>query len=396
MRSSFSNIPRIYRQIIDKISSYPSEEEQDQYVSNARKLIDSLRKCERIIWVGTGRQEEIANFATRLVKASDKQTFCSSDSSIPYEYNINDIVVALSSSGETKRTIHYAESAYKPITNSTPVISITTNPDSTIAKISEKTGGFIVKIPGKSKADDVEYQERQFSGKHEPLTLGGTLGELYALEFILDSIGSAVTAKPVMEFHNEFWSEVSDYSPEPEQFERLYEMLPKPIDYSERRENRVLPNKTVIGGLGLSGVIARAFSIRLAHCAGENCERLVNFYKDTGSIAIRENDLSLVFSGSGQEFWRKSLTPIKKLGGKIFAITSLPDSPLGEIADDYLEIPGRKIARYKDKIENPPRSPEEALFEIRSLLAMEAFIHSLVKEEKISIKAVEGKHSQLT
>ncbi len=396
MKEHFSRIPEIYERSVKKISSYPSEEEEEKYVENARKFIDLLRKCERVVWVGTGRQEEMANFATRLVKANDKQTFCSSDSSIPYEYRSDDMVVALSSSGETDRTIHYAESAYKPIAKSTPVVSITTDPESTLAGIAEKTNGFVVKIPGKSKEDQTEYQERQFSGDHEPLTLGGTLGELYSLEFILDSIGSAVTAKPVMEFHNEFWSKVNDFKPDPEQFEKLYEMLPEPIDYSKREEDGVFPNKTVVGGLELSGVIARAFSIRLAHCAGENEERLVNYYKDAGSVAAREGDLTLVFSGSGQEFWKKTLTPIKKLGGKIFAVTSFPDSPLGEIADSYIEVPGRERIRDRDKLEDPPKNPEQSLFEIRALLAMESFIHSLVEEERISVKAVENKHSQLT
>lgn len=396
MSSPFESIPEIYNRSVEKISSYPTEEEEDQYVENARKFIDLLRKCDRVIWVGTGRQEEMANFATRLVKANDKQTFCSSDSSIPYEYKSDDMVVALSSSGETRRTIHYAESAYKPIAESTPVVSITTNPDSTLAGIAEKTNGFIVKMPGKSKKESTEYQERQFSGDHEPLTMSGTLGELYSLEFILDSIGSAVTAKPVMEFHNEFWKKVRDFEPDPAQFARLYELLPEPIDYSRGKEDGVFPNKTVIGGLELSGVIARALSIRLAHCASENEERLVNYYKDAGSVAAREGDLALIFSGSGQEFWKKALTPIKKLGGNIFAVTSFPDSSLGEIANAYIEVPGRERIRDRDKLEDPSKNPEQALFEIRSLLAMEVFIHVLVKEEKISLKAVEKKHSQLT
>ncbi len=396
MSNTFEKIPEVYKKSVERISSYPSKEEEDEYVENARKFIDLLRKCDKVIWVGTGRQEEMANFATRLVKANDKETFCSSDSSIPYEYGSNDMVVALSSSGETERTIHYAESAYEPIAQSTPVVSITNNPNSTLGKIAKKTNGFTVKIPGKSKNDKIEYQERQFSGSHEPLTLGGTLGELYSLEFILDAIGSAVTAKPVMEFHNEFWSQVKNYKPDPKQFKKLYEMFPEPIDYSKKKRDGVFPNKTIIGGLELSGVIARALSIRLSHCAGENEERLVNYYKDAGNVAAREGDLTMVFSGSGQEFWKKTLEPIKEIGGKVFAVTSFTDSPLGEIADGILEIPGRKRSRDRSKLENPPKNPEQSLFEIRAFIAMEAFIHALVEKEKISLRAVENKHSQLT
>lgn len=396
MGELFSDLPEVYKKSVEKISSYPSEKERGQYVENSEKFVDFLRKSSRVVWIGTGRQEEMANFATRLVKANDKDTFCSSDTSIPYKYNPDDVVVALSSSGETERTIHYAESAYNPIGESTPVISITTNPDSTLAGISERTKGFVVKIPGKSKYDVKEYQERQFSGRHEPLTLGGTLGELYALEFILDSIGSAVSSTPVMDYHKNFWGKIKDYNPKPEQFNQLYRMLPEPIDYTDGDRKNKLPNKTITGGLELSGVIARAFSIRLAHCAAIGEERLVNYYKDAGSVAAREGDLALIFSGSGQEFWTRALKPIKKVGGNVFAITSFKNSPLGKMADGVIEVPGRKSFRDRGKLENPPKDPMGALYEIRAFLATEMFIHSLVEEERISIEAVESKHSQLT
>lgn len=155
-------------------------------------------------------------------------------------------------------------------------------------------------------------------------------------------------------------------------------------------------NKTIIGGMGLSGVVARAFAIRLAHCAGENEERRVNYYKDAGSTAVRKGDLAFIVSGSGQEFWAKALKPIKKGGGNIASATSFKDSPLGEISDVCFEIPGRKKVRDTSKVENPPKTPERAMFEIRFLLTMEAFIHSLVEGEKISVKAVEDKHPQIT
>lgn len=396
MKNRFSNLSETYKECVEKIRSHPTEEGKEEYIEDSEKFVESLRESRRVIWIGTGRQEEMADFATRLIKANDKDTFCSRDSSIPYQYDPEDVVVALSSSGETERTTHYAESAYNPLGKSTPAIAITTNPDSTLARIAEKTGGFVVKIPGKSKEGSKEYQERQFSGKHEPLTLGGTLGELYALKFILDSIGSAITAKSVIEYHEIFWNKVKNYDPDPQQFEDLYHLLPKPINYSKTEDGRSFPNKTIVGGLELSGVIARAFSIRLSHCAGENEERFVNFYKDAGNISARKGDLALIFSGSGQKFWTKALKPIKEAGGNIAALTSFTDSPLGRMADLCIEVPGRRRSKDRSKLENPPKDPEEALFEIRSFIVMEAFIHSLVETEKISIKALEEKHPEMT
>lgn len=392
----FQKIPRVFKESVEKISSHPPEEEVEKYMQDSKRFVELMERSKRIIWVGTGRQEEMAEFATRLTKASNKSTFCSKDSSIPYQYRPDDVVVALSSSGETERTIHYAESAYRGEGEPTPVVAITTDPESTLAGIAEKTNGFVVKIPGKSKFDRTDYQERQFLGEHEPLTLGGTLGELYALEFILDSIGSAISKEPLMNFHKRLWKKVKDYDPDPRQFERLYEMLPRPINYMDREKGEKFPNKTIVGGLEISGVIARAFAIRLAHCAKENEERRVNFYKDAGNISTREGDLAVIFSGSGQEFWARALKPIKKVGGKVVGITSFPDSPLGRIADLRIDIHGRERLRNHNQVENPPRNPLRALFEIRAFLVMEAFIHALVRNERIPISEVEAKHPEMT
>ncbi|MFP4005324.1 MAG: SIS domain-containing protein [Candidatus Hadarchaeia archaeon] len=396
MNDYFTDISEVYEEGVNKISSYPSKEEEKDYKRKSEKFIDMFREAERVIWVGTGRQEEVADFATRITKSNDKDTFCSKDSSIPYKYREDDLVVALSSSGETTRTIHYAESAYNAIKKSTPVIAITTDPNSTLAQIAEKTDGFVVEIPGRSKKDRTEYQERQFSGHHEPLTLGGTLGELYTLEFILDSIGGALSHQSVIDYHNKFWEEIKRYKPDPKKISRFYEMLPEPIAYNNSNGTRDSANKTIIGGMGLSGVVARAFAIRLAHCAREKEERRVNYYKDAGITSVRKNDLAFIISGSGQKFWAEALKPIKERGGNIVSATSFKDSPLGKISDLCIEIPGRKKIRDSSKVENPPKNPERAMFEIRFWLTMETFIHSLVEGEKISLKAVEEKHPQIT
>ncbi|KXA90447.1 hypothetical protein AKJ57_04160, partial [candidate division MSBL1 archaeon SCGC-AAA259A05] len=281
--SEITRFPDVYRRSVKKISSYPSGDQTSTYVENVEKFIEYMKDSGELIWVGTGRQEEIADFATRLIKANDIKTSCSKDSSIHYEYDPGNLVIALSSSGETTRTIHYAESAYKRAGCSVPVIAITGKPNSTLAKIAEKTGGFVVKVPGKSKEDTKEYQEKQFLGKHQPLTLSGTLGELYSLEFILDAIGSYTTGYQTMRHHKKFWRKIESYEPDPEQFKRLYKLLPNPIDYKEVDTINSF-NKTITCGLGLSGVIARSFAIRLAHCADKGEERRVSYYKDAGNI----------------------------------------------------------------------------------------------------------------
>ena len=85
MNQYFHEIPRIYKESVEKISSYPSEEDEEKYIENSERFIDLLKSSKRVIWAGTGRQEEMADFATRITKANDKTTYCSKDSSIPYK-----------------------------------------------------------------------------------------------------------------------------------------------------------------------------------------------------------------------------------------------------------------------------------------------------------------------
>lgn len=389
----FSIIKKNYKKSVRQIRSFPEEgEEKQNYVENSEKFIKYINEANRVLIVGTGRQEEIADFVTRILKASDKNVRCSKDPSYPQEYKADDLIIALSSSGSTKRTLHFTKPAYKGIGPSTPVIGITTNPNSPLGEITEKTGGFTIKIPGKSKKDiNKRYQKRQFLGQHDPLSLSGTSGELYTLEFMLDSIGSAVTKKPVMEYHKNLWKKVEDFEPNESKLRQMFELFPDMIDYSGGKADA---GKIVIGGLGLSGVISRFFTIRLSHCAIGEKERRVYYYKDKGVTSMKEGDLTLLISGSGQDFWADA---VKNIKGNIASITGFPDTPLSKESDLNIEVPGREET-YKDpyKVENAPRDPSEALFELRTLFLNENFIYSLVKAEDIPIKDIESKHPDLT
>ncbi len=389
----FSIIPDNYKKSVRQIRSFPEEgKEQEEYEKNSKRFIEKINEANRVLIVGTGRQEEIADFITRILKASGKNVRCSKDPSYPQEYRSDDLVIALSSSGSTGRTLHFTEPAYKGIGDSTPVIGITTNPDSPLGRISEKTGGFTIKIPGKSKnTSSAQYQKRQFLGEHDPLSLSGTSGELYTLEFMLDSIGSAVTKEPVMKYHKQLWEKVENFEPDISKLRELYSFLPEMIDYSRGKMNS---GKIIIGGLGLSGVISRFFTIRLSHCASNEKERRVYYYKDKGVTSMKKGDLTLIISGSGQEFWSNA---VKNIDGKIVSLTGLPDNPLSKESDLNLRVKGREKT-YKDpyKVENAPRNPAKALFELRTLFLNENIIYSLVKADDIPIKDVESKHPDLT
>lgn len=99
--------------------------------------------------------------------------------------------------------------------------------------------------------------------------------------------------------------------------------------------------KILVMGAGRSGLVGRAFAMRLMHL-GYN----VYVLGDTIVPSIGKDDIVIAISGSGRtKLIVTAAEAAKKVGAKVIAITSYPDSPLGKLADIVVEIPGRtKIA----------------------------------------------------
>ncbi len=104
-------------------------------------------------------------------------------------------------------------------------------------------------------------------------------------------------------------------------------------------------SKILVMGAGRSGLVGRAFAMRLLHL-GYN----VYVLGDTIVPRIGERDVVIAISGSGStKLIVTAAEAAKKVGAKIIAITSYPDSPLGRLADIVVRIPGRtKISRGEE------------------------------------------------
>ena len=96
----------------------------------------------------------------------------------------------------------------------------------------------------------------------------------------------------------------------------------------------------------------------------------------------------IAISGSGET--EPTVTITKKaadIGAKIISITSFPDSPLAQISDVVIEIPGRIKPKTKNYIERrvageyEPLTPFGALFEISTRIYLEGIIADLAKKE---------------
>ncbi|ABM81072.1 6-phospho-3-hexuloisomerase [Hyperthermus butylicus] len=147
-------------------------------------------------------------------------------------------------------------------------------------------------------------------------------------------------------------------------------------------------SKILVMGAGRSGLVGRAFAMRLMHL-GFN----VYVLGETITPSIGERDVVVAISGSGRtQLIVTAAEAAKKVKATIIAITSYPDSPLGRLADIVVEIPGRtKLAPDIDYFArqilgiHEPLAPLGTLFEDTALVFLDGVVvelmHRLGKSE---------------
>ncbi len=166
----------------------------------------------------------------------------------------------------------------------------------------------------------------------------------------------------------------------PEQTEKMVDTLAR---FYENKGGKVL-----VMGAGRSGLVGRAFAMRLLHL-GYNAYVL----GETIVPAIRENDLAIAISGSGRtKLIVTAAEAAKDAKAALVALTSYYDSPLGRIADVVVEIPGRtKYSQNEDYFARQilgitePLAPLGTLFEDTT----QVFLDGIVAELMMRLKKTE-------
>ncbi|MDT7900450.1 MULTISPECIES: 6-phospho-3-hexuloisomerase [Acidianus] len=167
----------------------------------------------------------------------------------------------------------------------------------------------------------------------------------------------------------------------PDQVEKMVDTLEN--FYKNNRNGKVL-----VMGAGRSGLVGRAFAMRLLHL-GYNAYVL----GETIVPAIGKNDLAIAISGSGRT--RLILTAAeaaKEAKATLIAVTSYADSPIGKIADVVVEVPGRtKYSQFEDYFARQilgitePLAPLGTLFEDTTQM----FLDGVVAELMLRLKKTE-------
>ncbi|MGB6680575.1 MAG: 6-phospho-3-hexuloisomerase [Candidatus Bathyarchaeia archaeon] len=154
----------------------------------------------------------------------------------------------------------------------------------------------------------------------------------------------------------------------------------------------------LIIGVGRSGLIGKAFAMRLMHLDFD-----VYVMGETITPAIGHGDLIIAISGSGTTKLAVTAAEIgKEVGARIIAVTSHPNSDLGKIADHVVQIRGRtKIAKEKDYFlrqltgVHEPLAPLGTIFELSAMIFFDSLVAELIKRLGKSEGELRRKHATI-
>lgn len=165
-------------------------------------------------------------------------------------------------------------------------------------------------------------------------------------------------------------------------------------------ENIIIESKNVfVTGAGRSGLAAKAFAMRLMHLG-------LSAYVvgETISPAIYEDDCIVAISGSGETNTIVSAAKIaKKRGSRVLAVTSYPESTLGQLADTCLLVKGRTKKEVDD--ENYMKrqiygnytslTPLGTAFELTTLVFLDAIVSELMEKMHQTESDLKARHTVL-
>jgi 6-phospho-3-hexuloisomerase len=176
---------------------------------------------------------------------------------------------------------------------------------------------------------------------------------------------------------------------DPRQVETFLDML---------LETKQEGKKALVLGAGRSGLVGRAFAMRLMHLGID-----VYVMGETITPAIGDGDIVIIISGSGSGAMANTAARMaKRVGSIVFAVTSFPDSELGEQSDHLVIVPGREtVAKESDYQsrqllgEHESLAPMGTIFEDACAVFLDGVIADLMIRLEVSEDSMKEKHSTI-
>ena len=156
--------------------------------------------------------------------------------------------------------------------------------------------------------------------------------------------------------------------------------------------------RILVIGTGRSGLVGRAFAMRLMHLGFQ-----VYVMGETITPSIGRGDLVLALSGSGTTKLVVTAAEIgKTVGAKIIAVTSYPDSDIAKLADHIVVIKGRtKVADEQDYFlrqlmgEHEPMAPLGTVFEISMMTFLDGVVVELMRRLGLTENELRKRHATI-
>jgi 6-phospho-3-hexuloisomerase len=156
--------------------------------------------------------------------------------------------------------------------------------------------------------------------------------------------------------------------------------------------------RILVLGAGRSGLIGRAFAMRLMHLGFQ-----VYVMGETITPSIGRGDLIIALSGSGTTKLVVTAAEIgKTVGAKIIAITSYSDSDIAELADHIVIIKGRtKVADERDYFlrqlmgEHEPMAPLGTVFEVSMMTFLDGIVVELMRRLGLTENELRKRHATI-
>ncbi|QYZ78173.1 6-phospho-3-hexuloisomerase [Methanofollis formosanus] len=153
-------------------------------------------------------------------------------------------------------------------------------------------------------------------------------------------------------------------------------------------------------GAGRSGLVAKAFAMRLMHLGLHSY-----VVGETVTPAMGEGDVLVVFSGSGRTKTVAELAETAKgIGGRVCLITSNPDSRIGKIADCIVEIESHRDEVKDESAEFEIRqmmgqhksfAPLGTIFETTSMVFTDAIVSRLMEITETNVEDLKCRHANI-
>lgn len=163
----------------------------------------------------------------------------------------------------------------------------------------------------------------------------------------------------------------------------------KEEDLNKMTERIAGAKRIFVLGEGRSGLMAKAFAMRLMHLGAE-----VFVTGETIAPAIGAGDLLIAVSGSGTTHhvvW--TAKKAQENGARIQAVSTNDESPLSDIADALLLVPA--ATKFRREKEAPSIQPLGSLFDQSAHILFDTICLQYAEKKKISQAEAFQRHSNL-